>query len=103
MTTIVRPACAGQESTDLPEGSVESGSDQEPASIPAVLTPDQQERVRVALLMYAQGKTLHDVAVALGYAREYVRAVLEARLYVTVHFAGAVARVLGTEISALTQ
>jgi len=68
-----------------------------------VLTPDQQERVRAALLMYAQGKTLHDVAGAVGYPREYVRAVLEATLYVTVHFAGAVARVLGTEISSLTE
>ncbi|MRG98596.1 helix-turn-helix domain-containing protein [Polyangium spumosum] len=68
-----------------------------------MLTPDQQERVRVALLMYAQGKTLHDVAGAVGYPREYVRAILEAKLHVTVHFAGAVARVLGTEISALTE
>ncbi|MDI3292129.1 hypothetical protein [Polyangium sp. 15x6] len=53
--------------------------------------------------MYAQGKTLHDVAGALGYPREYVRAVLDAKLYVTVHFAGAVARVLGKDLSVLTQ
>jgi len=103
MATIVRPACAGQESTDPSEGSVENGPDQEPASIPAILTPDQQERVRVTLLMYAQGKTLHDVTRALGYPREYVRAVLEAKLHVTVQFAGAVARVLGTDLSVLTQ
>ena len=38
-----------------------------------------------------------------AYPREYVRAVLEAKLHVTVQFAGAVARVLGTDLSVLTQ
>jgi len=60
-----------------------------------------QQRVRSALGAYVQGKSLHAVAQALGYRRVYVAAVLEGKLHVTVHFAGQVARVLGTDIDAL--
>ncbi|MDI1431656.1 helix-turn-helix domain-containing protein [Polyangium sorediatum] len=59
-----------------------------------------QQRVRGALVAYAQGKAQHAVAQALGYPRGYVAAVFEGKLHVTVHFAGQVARVLGTDVNA---
>jgi hypothetical protein len=98
MGIIDRPAFAGQESTDQPNRSVE---DEEPASVPAVLSPEMQERARAALVLYAKGKTPRNVAEALGYAPMYVRAVLRGELDVTVHFAAQIARVLGTDIHAL--
>lgn len=101
MSIIGRPAIAGQEGTNPSDPSVEDTRDQDPASVPAVLSNDMQERVRSALVAYAQGKTQHAVAQALGYRRVYVAAVLEGKLHVTVHFAGQVARVLGTDIDAL--
>lgn len=101
MPIIGRPAIAGQEGTDPSGGSIEDTHDQDPASVPAVLSNDMQERVRSALVAYAQGKGQHAVAQALGYRRVYVAAVLEGKLHVTVHFAGQVARVLGTDVNAL--
>ncbi|MDC3960723.1 hypothetical protein KEG38_43120 [Polyangium jinanense] len=85
MPIIGRPAIAGQEGTDP---SVEDTHDQDPDSVPAVLSNDMQERVRSALVAYAQGKAQHAVAQTLGYPRGYVAAVLDGKLHVTVHFAG---------------
>ncbi|MDI1476442.1 helix-turn-helix transcriptional regulator [Polyangium sp. y55x31] len=101
MPIIGRPAIAGQEGTDPSDSSVEDTHDQDPDSVPAVLSNEMQERVRSALVAYAQGKTQHALAEALGYPRGYVAAVLDGKLHVTVHFAGQVARVLGTDINAL--
>ncbi|MDI1437105.1 helix-turn-helix transcriptional regulator [Polyangium sorediatum] len=101
MTIIGRPAFAGQEGADPSDRPVEDTHDQDTDSVPAVLSNDMQQRVRSALVAYARGKAQHAVAQALGYPRGYVAAVLDGKLHVTVHFAGQVARVLGTDISTL--
>ncbi len=77
-----------------------SEHDQPPPSIPAVLSPEQADRVRAALAAYVQGKTPREVAKQLGYARMYVRAFLDGEIACTDRFASRVALAVDVDIDA---
>ncbi|MRG92820.1 hypothetical protein [Polyangium spumosum] len=75
--------------------------DKAPESLPAVLTEAQAARVRKALAPYVAARTARESAKMLGFARQYVRAVLHGEIHCTLLFASRVARVLRVDLDAL--
>ena len=77
--------------------------DKAPESLPAVLTEEQAARVRKALAPYVAARTARESAKMLGFARQYVRAVLHGEIHCTLLFASRVARVLRVDLDTLVR
>lgn len=78
--------------------AVSAEGDEEPISVPAVLTGEQVDRVRAALKTLRSGKTAAEVATQLGYPWVYVQAVVDGVIPCTGHFAVRVAAAGGGEV-----
>ena len=78
-----------------------SAPDIDPPSVPAVLTDEQNARVRARLERYARGTSTRLAARSLGYSRRYMRAVIDGEIRAPVHFAASVARVTRIDLDAL--
>ncbi|MDC0747789.1 helix-turn-helix domain-containing protein [Polyangium mundeleinium] len=81
----------------------EHDHDQEPPSIPAILSAEQAARVRKALTAYATGKTRREVAKAIGFARMYICAFLRGEVPCSDVLASRIARAVGVDLVALVR
>ncbi|MRG97135.1 hypothetical protein [Polyangium spumosum] len=75
--------------------------DTDPPSVPAILTDEQNARVRARLERFARGTSVRLAARALGYSRRYMQAVIAGEIRASVHFAAQVARVARIDLDAL--